>query len=458
VRDGERMHQSAPSVGFLLEEKTVMPTLREMKAQYDNLREEMQSVLVKGELEKRDLTPEESAKFDAMDADINALHKNIERRERMEELERNTTKTVGKDPTEVALRAAQANPEERKKAESKAWERWFRYGYNNLNGEERSALARQQAAVYSGSVINGEADFRDQSTTTTAGGYTIPQGFSGELQKYIALYGGVRPVARNFPTPSGNDIPWPTVDDTTNSGELLGENQPAGSQDVVFGQVTLKAFKFSSKLVKVSKELLQDSYFNVGDILRDLFVDRLGRITNSYFTTGTGSSEPQGIVTGATLGVTATSGQTGTIIYNDLVDLEHSVDPLYRPNAKWMFNDSTLKALKKLKDSSGRPLWMGYAESSFGPQVAQPTILGYQYQINQNMANIGTSGSPVAGNKSILFGDFNRYIVRDVLNMELIRLDERYAEYGQVAFLMFMRADGRTLNTAAIKYFINPTS
>jgi HK97 family phage major capsid protein len=435
-----------------------MATLREMKEQYNKLREDMQEILVKSELEKRDLNSDESAKWDTMDSEVERLGKNIERRERMEELEKDTQRTPGSDPVAAATRAAQHNPEERKKAESKSFERWFRYGFNSLNAEERSILARQRAGAYTEAVINGDTEFRDQSTTTTAGGYTIPQGFSQELQKYVALYGGVRPVARNFPTPTGNDIPWPTVDDTANSGELLAENTEAGSQDVTFGQVTLKAFKFSSKLVKVSKELLQDSYFPIGDILRDLFVDRLGRITNTYFTTGSGTGQPQGVVTGATSGWTATSGQTGTIIYDDLVNLEHSVDPLYRPNAKFMFNDSTLKALKKLKDSGGRPLWQGYAMSGFGTDVAQPSILGYPYQINQSMASIGTSGSPVAGNKSILFGDFNRYIVRDVLAMELIRLDERYAEFGQVAFLMFMRADGRTLNTAAIKYFSNPTS
>lgn len=435
-----------------------MATLREMKEQYNSLREKMQEILVKGELEKRDLTPEEAAKWDAMDTDINVLGKNIERRERMESLEKDTSRTPGNDPTAAAVRTAQASPEERKKAETRAWERWFRFGYQSLNAEERSTLRRQQAGVYSGAVLNGDEEFRDQSTSTTAGGYMIPQGFSEELQKYLKLYGGVRPVARAFPTPTGQDIPWPTVDDTANKGELLAENTEAGSQDVTFGVVTLKAFKFSSKLVKVSRELLQDSFFPVGDILRDLFVDRIGRITNDYFTTGTGSSEPQGVVTAAGLGKTATSGQTSTVIYEDLVDTEHSLDPLYRPNARWMFNDGTLKALKKLKDSNGRPLWQGYAVSGFGPDVAQPSVLGYPYQINQSMADIGTSGSPVAGNKSILFGDFSRFIVRDVLAMELIRLDERYAEFGQVGFLMFSRSDARAINTAAIKYFINPTS
>ena len=433
--------------------------LREMMQEHDNIKEQMQSVLLKAELEKRELTHEESEKWDRMDADVERLRKNIERRQRMEALDKDLVKTPGNDPVAAAAARQMADPEQRKKANTKAWEKWFRFGYNQLNAEERSLVDRQRQGVYSHSELASEGlELRDQSTTGSAGGYTIPQGFSEELQKYLKLYGGVRPAARAFPTPQGNDIPWPTVDDTANTGELLAENTQAGSQDVTFGVVTLKAFKFSSKLVKVSKELLQDSYFPVGDILRDLFVDRLGRITNSYFTTGSGTAQPQGVVTAAGLGKTAASGQTSTVIYDDLVDLEHSLDPLYRPNASFMFSDTTLKALKKLKDSQGRPLWMGYTESSFAPAVAQPTILGYKYHINVDMADIGHGGSPDAGYKSILFGDFNRYIVRDVLAMDMIRLEERYAEYGQVGFLMFMRADGRSLNTAAIKYFTNPTS
>jgi HK97 family phage major capsid protein len=119
-----------------------------------------------------------------------------------------------------------------------------------------------------------------------------------------------------------------------------------------------------------------------------------------------------------------------------------------------MFNDSTLKAIKKLKDSNGRPLWQLYAESSFGQKIAQDTILGYPYNINQSMATMG-AGSPAVGNISLLFGAFNRFIVRDVLEMTLLRLTERYAEYGQVGFLAFARCDSRYINSNAVKYFQN---
>lgn len=430
-------------------------TTRELIEQRAKLIADMRAICANADAAKRELTQEEDAKWNAMDADADRLKSTISKRTKLEAEEREI-ENPGAKPISAPANG-NITSEERAKKENQAFTSWLRYGLDGLTPEQKQIMAQKRTFVN----MNGAdmpAEVRAQSTTTTAGGYTVPQGFSEELQKFLKQYGGVRSAARAFPTPAGNDIPWPTVDDTSNKGELLAENSPANAQDVTFGQVTLKAFKFSSKIVLVSMELLQDSYFDVNVILRDLLGERIGRITNDYFTTGTGSSEPKGVVTEAGLGKTGASGQTSTVIYNDLVDLSHSIDPLYRPNARFMFNDTTLKAIKKLVDSSGRPLWQPYAVAGFGTNVAQDKILGYDYTINQSMADLGTSGSPVVGNKSILFGDFSRYIVRDVMDMTLLRLTERYAEYGQVGFLAFARADGRAINSAAIKYFINPTS
>jgi HK97 family phage major capsid protein len=169
-------------------------------------------------------------------------------------------------------------------------------------------------------------------------------------------------------------------------------------------------------------------------------------VTNNHFTVGTGSSNPNGVVVAATVGKTGTTGQTVSIVYADLVDLEHSVDPNYRQGAKWMMNDSSLKVLKKLVDTQGRPLWMPGLVTG-----APDTILGYGFVINNDMATMATSG------KSVLFGDFSKYIIRDVADVSLLRLDERFAEFHQVAFLAFSRHDGDLLDagTHPIKYYAN---
>jgi HK97 family phage major capsid protein len=152
-------------------------------------------------------------------------------------------------------------------------------------------------------------------------------------------------------------------------------------------------------------------------------------------------------VTGATLGYTAgnstTSGETTSITYDDLVELEHSVDPAYRKNARFMMSDTALKTVKKLKDGIGRPLWMA------GLAVKEPdTINSYPYVINQDVA------VPAASAKTVLFGDFTNYFIRRVAGVQVLRLTERYADYNQVGFLAFQRWDGQLVDagTHPIKY------
>jgi len=203
---------------------------------------------------------------------------------------------------------------------------------------------------------------------------------------------------------------------------------------------------YTSKIVRISFQLLQDSAFDLESWLARKLGIRIARITNEHFTVGTGTSQPEGVVTGASQGKVGASGQTTSVTYPDLVDLEHSVDRAYRTNGQWMFHDSSLKALKKMEDSQNRPLWL--------PGIAQrepDMILGKPYIVNNDMPEMAASA------KSILFGDFSAYCIRDVLGVQLLRLVERYADYLQVGFLAFARHDGGMLDagTGPIKYYQN---
>ncbi len=272
--------------------------------------------------------------------------------------------------------------------------------------------------------------------TASEGGYTVPEGFSNELERSMLAFGGPRQVCRIFTTSSGNDLPWPTVTDTSNTGELLAEAGSIGaSVDPTFGVVTFNAYKYSSKPVLVSAELLEDSAFNLSQVLAGLLGERLGRITATHFTTGDGSSKPNGLVTAAGAGVTAASATA--ITSNELIDLVHSVDPAYRNGSSvgWMFNDAALKAIRKLKDGDDQYLWQP------GMRAAEPDILyGFPYTVNQDMAAMTT------GNVTMLFGDFSKYIIRDVANMRLHRLEERYRDNDQTGFIAFSRHDGDLLD------------
>ena len=261
----------------------------------------------------------------------------------------------------------------------------------------------------------------------------------------------MRLAATVFPTANGADLPWPTLDDTSNVGALLAENTAVAEQDATFGQITFKAYKYSSKLIRVSVELLQDTAFNFDTLLGRIFGERIGRIHNTHFTTGDNSSKPQGFVTAAG---TQAAANASSIVAADLIDLFHAVDPAYRsgPKVGFMMNDSTLKAVRKLVDNSGGSgignyLWMA------GLSAGVPdTILGKQYWVNQDMASIATA------QKTVGFGDFSKYMIRDVQDMVVLRLVERYADLHQVGFVGFSRNDGRTLDagTDPIKVLLHP--
>ena len=221
----------------------------------------------------------------------------------------------------------------------------------------------------------------------------------------------------------------------------------------MFGSTTLSVYKFSSKIVAVPFELLQDSSIDIEAMVRQRLVDRLGRVQNTYFTTGTGTSQPKGVVTAAGAGKVGIAGQTLTVIYDDLVDLEHSVDPAYRElGCSYMMADSALKVIRKVKDSQSRPIFVpGYEANAMINGGAPDTLMGTPIVINQDMAAMAANA------KSILFGYFNAYKVRDVMEFTLFRFtDSAYSKLGQVGFLAWARAGGNYVDVGnSLKYYQN---
>ena len=281
----------------------------------------------------------------------------------------------------------------------------------------------------------------------TSGAYTIPEGFVNSLEVAQLAYGNVRQVADVMRTETGQDLPWPSVNDTTNKGALLSENtQLTQTIDPSFGQVVFHAYKATSRLVLVPAELLEDSAFELVKYLGDAFGIRFGRLESDVFTTGQGASGPTGIVTAATLGVTAASDTA--IAADEIYSLKHSVDPAYRNGAGWMMHDQTLLFIKKLKDGIGRYLWQSGLANG-----APDTLDGDKITINQSMQQIGTTLF-----KSLLYGQFSKYKIRDAGPVRMRHLVERYADYDQEGFIAFKRIDGNLLDagTHPVKYLQHP--
>lgn len=448
-------------------------TIQDLLQKKGELAEQAKQILDAADGESRELRSDEEQRFEAIHADIEKLTKQVAMRQRQETAEASLSESQGRrsEPTRPGEQRQQRQESRivtvNQRDSSEALRAW-------LLPERARTPEMREAAVRAGVQINapeitfnlsaipltgtrGEDitewkrrndEYRAAMGTTSGavGAYSVPDAAMQALEIALLAFGGIRQVATVIRTDTGAAMPFPTSDDTSNKGAILTENTQVSEVDITFGQLVLDAFMYSSKSVLVSLQLLQDSSVDVPGMIGRMLGERIGRIQSDHFTTGDASSKPNGIVTAATSGVT---GVADPPTYDNFVDLIHSVDPAYRVNARFMMNDTTLKSVKKIKvlqysgDTTGVPLWAP------GLAVGQPdTIGGYPFVINQSMASPGSSA------KKVIFGDLSKYLIRDVREVTLVRLNERYADYHQVGFLAFARSDGDLLDagTHPVKY------
>lgn len=378
--------------------------------------------------------------FDAMMADYDAIGAKIERAQRLEKVEAalragDPRRPVGSDTEQRGVDDGEV-PSYRN-----AFHAYLRNMGNTglLSAEERAVL---QA---------GYAEVRAQTTSGTAGGYTVPTELMNILVKSMAAWGPMydENVATVITTSGGGTITMPTVNDTTTA--VVGHTEGTsltddGGSDVTFGQKTLGAYAFNTEWLRVSKELADDSIFAVEQLLGDLLGERLGRRANTELTTGNGSTAPNGIVTASSLGKTTASATA--ITADEVIDLLHSVDPAYRqsPKAAFMFNDNTLSVLRKLKDGQGNYLWqMGNVQ-----QGTPGTLLGYRYYVNQAIGSIPAAASAT---RVMVFGDIGKYYVRKVGSPLIGAIQDKdfWPGFGVAGYIRF---DGELADTAAVKHMI----
>lgn len=372
-------------------------------------------------------TDEQRTQWNASKSELDSLDERITREE---ELRRHDQTFVNEQ--ELEQRQYQKSPEMQAEGRrAAAFDRLLRHGFSELTAEERQAVK----------------ELRAQGTTPDdKGGYTVPTQMRNTIIDAMKAYGGIASVAQILNTSNGQDITWSTSDGTAEEGELLAENSAATEGDVTFGTATLGAKKLSSKIIRVSNELLQDSGVDIEAYLAGRIAQRIGRGEAKYLVQGTGAGtplQPKGLAASVT--GTTQSSAAAAFNWKDMNSLIHSLDPAYRggPSFRWAFNDATLQSIEQMEDTQGRPLWL--------PDItggSPATVLGIPYVIDQAIDNAAAS------KKFIYLGDFNRFVVRRVAYMTLKRLVERYAEYDQTAFLAFHRFDCVLEDTAAIKALV----
>ncbi|MFR9804610.1 phage major capsid protein [Pseudonocardia sp. RS010] len=369
--------------------------------------------------EERDLTDDEVANYEAIEAQIES------RRKREEIEKRNAAYKAVRTP---ALQTG-AKPKDDETLE-RAFNHYLR------TGKEDADLVELRA---------------QSEGTGSEGGYLVPDGFRNKLVDRMKAFGGIANVVEEFTTSTGNSIEWPTVDDTSNTGEIVAEGGTFSSgADLVVGTANLGAYKYmagggSSTPLRVSVELLQDAAFDIERLVSNKLGERIARIQASHLVTGTGVSQPQGIVTGIVGQEMSSDGP----VYNDLVDFIHAVDPAYRDsgNCRWAFNDASLATLKKMVDSNGDPIWRP-TDANMATDLGGGVLMGYPVTIDQAFGDI--VGSNGADDNWGVFGDLREgYVVRRVKEITLVVNPWTRAAYGQVEFTAWARMDAAQQNTNA---------
>lgn len=405
----------------------------QLKKLFDERAKAWAEVQTLGDTEDRSAEQEES--YDRALKDVDRLSEQIENEEKRKRLSAVMTPDDARGSErggESHAPAPEATPEARDEHYREAFGVYLREGMSGLNAEQRNALQKGY-----------DAEVRAQgSATGSAGGYLIPTEMLNKMTETLKAFGGLLGVANVVPTATGNPLQWPTNDDTGNVGAIITENTQITEDDTAFGQKELGAYIYTSKLVRVPWSLLQDQVFNLEGFLGRKLGERIGRALAPHLATGTGTSQPEGLFVGASASGVTTAGATA-IVVDELIDLEHSVDPAYRNSGgcRFVFNDATLKYVRKLKDSDGNYLWQ--------PSVREgvpSTILGRPYTVDQGVDDIA------AGKEAVGFGDVGyAFTVRQVAGGSLVVMRERYADYLQNGYFGFQRFDSIVEDSAAFK-------
>lgn len=394
------------------------------------LEEQFRGVLERAETEKRELTGEEQTQLDRISDDMGAL------KQRSDQL---------------------VQFEEDRKAMDESLRGTGHKGDEHRGGAGDDSITEQFRSLYKHRVP--ELEFTPERSleqvralskgTATAGGNTVATTFIDRLYEHmIETATLLRAGATTFNTTSGENIDMP-ITTTHGTAALVAESGTIPQSDPVFGKRTLGAYKYGV-LILAPKELLTDTGVDLEGYLARQAGRAVGNALGAHLVTGTGTSQPAGIINSTTLGVTGATGVAGAPNFDNMIDLLYSVISPYRnsPNAAWLIKDTTAGALRKLKDSSGRYLW----EPSVVPGTPD-RILGYPVQSDPNMPATGVN------NKSVAFGDLSTYYVRLVNDVRFERSDDFKFDTDQVAFRCLIRGDGLLLDqSGAVKHFVGPAT
>ena len=393
----------------------------ELRGKRAELIKQATNIVDTAQAEGRSLNAEEKAKFDKMEADAQAIMSEIDIIERTAEMKKELA---------AKTEAREAAPKATRKG---AFEKYLRNGMSALNNEERSLMTEMRGTS------------TQVAGTDSLGGFLVPQDFSNELDMALEFTGEVERLAKKLNTAGGALLDYPTVNDTATDANLISEAAAVTVQDVTFANKQLSAYNYASQ-VRVSMQLLQDNAFDLNAFLVEAMGERIARATNAAFTTGTGSSQPQGIITGSVAGKTAASATA--ITADEVLDLIYSIDPAYRNKESFglMAHNNVISAIRALGIGSANdfPIFIPSMEAGVPDK-----LFGHNIYYNNDMES-----SIATGKKTMLAADFSKFVVRSAGGIQMVRLNERYMDELEVGFVAYARKDAAVLDSRAVKHLV----
>ena len=364
------------------------------------------------------LSQENDAVYTAMEKDIANLGREISRMERLEAMDAELSRPLTSPLTEKPAAPAKTDEKTGRASDEYSAAFW------NQTRRKDSVTPEMKNALQEG--VDSE------------GGYLVPDEFEHTLVQALEQENIVREHAHVFTTSSGNHkIPVVTSKGTAS---WIDEEGAIPESDDVFGQQMIGAHKVGT-LIKVSEELLNDSAFDLEGYFASEFARRIGNKEEDAFFNGDGVGKPLGILAatgGAQVGVTAASATAVTA--DEIIDLFYSLEAPYRKNAIWVLNDASIAAIRKLKDNNGQYLWQ--------PALHEGT---YDTLLGKRIFTSPFVPEMKSGKKSVIFGDLSFYWIGDRQGITFKRLNERYADTGQIGFIATKRLDGKLILPEAVK-------
>lgn len=388
--------------------------LREKRATTWNL---MEKFLDSHRNEQGVLSVEDDAIYTKMEKELESYTNEIKRMERKDVIEAELNKPVSAPLTTKPMAVKEDEEKEGRASNSYKKSFWNAMRDKSVRPDVMNSLK-----------VGSDAE----------GGYLVPDEYEKTLVEGLEEENIFRKIAKVITTSSG-DRKIPVVA-TKGTASWVDEEGVIEDKDDAFSQVSIGAYKLGT-LIKVSEELLNDSVFDLESYISKEFARRIGSREEDAFFNGDGVGKPTGIFNatgGAEIGVTTASSTA--ITADELIDLYHSLKAPYRKNAVWVLNDSTIKAIRKLKDNNGNYLWQPALTAN-----TPDTIFGRPVFTSSYVPTIA------AGAKTIAFGDFKYYWIADRQSRSFKRLNELFAATGQVGFLATQRVDGKLILPEAIK-------